>query len=760
MQTNNTELDRLKELFRIATNASSKSRKARNIHEEFYYNDVDNTKTQLDRTQLDTVKRTYNIPVSTKIIFAIIEHLLSFYTATKPFPKYVAAEQSSEEFPLLFHKLFMATWYESQGYSQLEKWIRDSLVTGDGCLLVRRADFFNESTTNVVIEHKSWKHIVVDPECRKPQNYKDADYVIVVDFMRKRKAEKIYDIKIKQGESFTNTAYSSFYIPTNIIGDLTFPDIDYSSKDFYVAVLEFYEKEETNAYICSNPSQELYGLITNKRPKSIEIPNPEKEVLRGQIDELQKEIATTANQSADAIQTGNDAQQSIPNTLDMETFESVSQEYQAAKNQEEINSVDLEQKAQQLQLLQKQYYSLSDTIPAFEIEVENKAVSYNERRNKISPTNTYIVTEVVRQRIKQIKKTLIVGEQILDREYLPTDEYPIINLPFSCKGNPNDVYGVTHFTNDIAKAMNKYLAQLQLDMSINAHRKFFVWENTIVEPAQMEENYANPGSAIKLKPDPMLPDGGKPIIIDHAPLNQSFQFMLDYFKQLIEYITGVHGVIQGDSSSAPSTYGATQSLQAFGTNRIKLFSRAIEISLENLAYVVAKYLQAYCPRDKVIAYFDDNNDKQEVSMLENTEDFKFKVRVDIGSSLPTTRQMTGQQLAFLAQTFSDDTMKAMAMEYMLKIQDVPEAREIAEKMNIVKQQQEQIAQLEEQLKQSENAQKSMQNQFTQKEAAHKVKEAELNTQGNLKEIEAQAKANAETAVSTPENDSLLNDYEF
>jgi hypothetical protein len=58
--------------------------------------------------------------------------------------------------------------------------------------------------------------------------------------------------------------------------------------------------------------------------------------------------------------------------------------------------------------------------------------------------------------------------------------------------------------------------------------------------------------------------------------------------------------------------------------------------------------------------------------------------------LPTTRQSTGQQLAFLAQTFSDDALKSIVMQYMLKIQDVPEAREIAEKLDIVKQLQSQV----------------------------------------------------------------------
>jgi len=144
-------------------------------------------------------------------------------------------------------------------------------------------------------------------------------------------------------------------------------------------------------------------------------------------------------------------------------------------------------------------------------------------------------------------------------------------------------------------------------------------------------------------------------------------------------------------------------------------------------------------------------------MLANTEDYKFKVRVDIGSSLPTTRQSTGQQLAFLAQTFSDDSLKSIVMQYMLKIQDVPEAREIAEKLDIVKQLQSQVEELSAELKQADSDNRIMQNQMTQKEAAHKVREAQLGAEGNLKAIEASQKASQEMVHSPEENNILDND---
>jgi len=94
---------------------------------------------------------------------------------------------------------------------------------------------------------------------------------------------------------------------------------------------------------------------------------------------------------------------------------------------------------------------------------------------------------------------------------------------------------------------------------------------------------------------------------------------------------------------------------------------------------------------------------------------------------------------------------------MLKIQDVPEAREIAEKLDIVKQLQSQVEELSAELKQADSDNRIMQNQMTQKEAAHKVREAQLGAEGNLKAIEASQKASQEMVNPPEENNILEND---
>lgn len=705
------EAQRLNRLFRVAVKAQEdyKVRDSKREDEEFYFSDVDNTRSQFDQEQTKKIKSTYSIPITTKLTYAITEQLLSFITATKPFPRLISTEESTQDFTLAYEKGYHATFYESRAKDKITKALRDLLTTGLGWLHVRKPDFFNESTTNVIIDYEPWKKIFVDPESQQ-SDFNDAEFIMKVDIMRKDKAEKVYDITIPDDvtlnsgmEDFRVDMFQDLYWDFIVSGDRK--DIQQLK---YVWTKEIYEKEDINVYVGSNPYDEQYGIVSLKRPVPTRIPNPERanyqRILDGLIQQQQQAVAG-ANVSAGLQQ----STQNDPNlTGDDESFvagsQMVAQDQQNFASQSGI-ALALDDKIKELQSI---IAKLPTTIPAYEMTRENAT----DKDAKIT------VTEVVRQKQRRIKRSLMVGDMVIEQDLMPGDMFPLIPFVFAHANNPNKTYGLIHYIKDICKGMNKYLAEIMYAIATTGHRKGFVWENTIVEPKQLEDN--TPYAWIKLRPVPDLPDGGKPIILEPAPLNQALYTMLEYYKTMAEYITGIFGVMQGNAQDAPNTYGATQSLQSFGTQRVKLYSRQLERSFENLAYVVVNYMQAYTPREKVLKYFDDNGDGQEVSLMNSREDLQFKVRVEIVNSLPTTRQSTAQILGFIAQTAGDPTLTALYTEYLLKILDVPEAKEIAQKVDIVKQLQSQLIQLQQQVETMTKQQTSMDNMMQQKEAGHKV----------------------------------------
>lgn len=81
MVTENKKIKTIERQFRIAYNERKKDDKMRSEWEEFYFNDVQDTKSQLTRKQMDTVVSTYNIPISTKLTYPIVEQILAFLTS-------------------------------------------------------------------------------------------------------------------------------------------------------------------------------------------------------------------------------------------------------------------------------------------------------------------------------------------------------------------------------------------------------------------------------------------------------------------------------------------------------------------------------------------------------------------------------------------------------------------------------------------------------------------------------------------------------
>jgi hypothetical protein len=211
-------------------------------------------------------------------------------------------------------------------------------------------------------------------------------------------------------------------------------------------------------------------------------------------------------------------------------------------------------------------------------------------------------------------------------------------------------------------------------------------------------------------------------------------------KQLVEYVTGIHGIMQGNNNGATSTFGGIQSLQNFGTQRIKLYSRNIENALSDLAYTTVTYLQHYAPVDKVLTYFDDNGDSSEIRILNDFKDVQFKVRVDITNSLPTQRQAAVQLLGNITQTTQDPQVGKLLTELMLQYMDMPEGNEILKKINTVENLQAQLQQLQTQLEQSDSLNKTLEHNLNQVKTSNQSQVEAEKAKGDIKAEKAKAVA--------------------
>lgn len=698
------EFRRLDRLFKYMRNNKAKTFKAKLEDEELYYSDVEETRTQFNKNVLATVKEKYNIPISTKITFAIVEQILSFLTGAKPKVELMAQEESVKDWVMVHKRLIDSLWYENDVSMDLLDSLRDMCTTGSGYIHVRPNSFYNESTFGVSVDNVPWTDVYIDPGSRS-FNHADADFMCIAKVLPRKKAEREYDITIERDESNGSFGISDS-MPLDFDADV-YNHYAIDSKDKYDLVWEryLYEKELVRHYISPE------GYVALKKPNLTKVPNPEKEQLGQQIMMLEQQSQQQQQQATDMMIEGEQIERSNPSPMMGGQSGSTMQSEGISQAGKQIDVQN------QLRQMVSVYEAMPDMIDAFIMEMENGSQQ--------------IVSEYVVTKKKRVKATLLVGSKILKREVLPTDVFPIIPFHFSKLRNPYRTFGVIHQIKDVQKAINKLWGLLIYDMQLRASLRVFFANGTIADPKLAETKFGVPGAFLGYDADPSLPNGGKPEIVDISTANQAIIQLLNMLQQLAEYITGIYGVVQGNQDAAPSTFSGTQALQTFGTQRIKLASRTIESSLSVLGYVLVSYLQRYCPKEKVAELMGD---KVDPNILDQSGDMKFKVRVSISQTLPTSRQMAASALSTLAGQLGDPQLQQVLTQYALKFLDIQEAEEISEVLNTVQQLQQQIAQQTEQLDMQNSQMKAMQNNALQKDMSieREKAKAELSIETNNK----------------------------
>lgn len=675
----------------------------RHERNDFYHNDVEGTLSQLTDYQKSFITNSYNIPISTKITYPIIEQMLSFLTGSKPFPRLISSDDKTKEFTETMTKAFYGVWYESKADNELKLAIQDALVTGSGFIRTRKNNFFEESTFNTLVERVPWWSVFVDPQSIEA-DFSDAEFIAVARVLTKKKAEKEYGIKIEniEGQEYPSNLFSRM----SNIELKEYWGINGSrgrEDENWVVVIEMFEKVNNNVYISDN------GEVGNEKPKPIEIANPEKIKVGQQLQALLQAYEQLKVSVASASQ-------DTEKLEEQEHFNDVS-DYNETVETQQATDQQAKQQLQQLQQLQKQildvqvrYAQLPEKIPAYKM--------INIREEEIVTLDFEVIKK------KQIKCTLLVNEKIVEKYVLATTKYPIHHIYIDHNGSPNKTYGIVHKIKDMVMAMNKLWSAMLYDVMSNNNRKVMYPEGSIAENSDIERKWNTPGGVfIKYIPDPSDKNGGMPTVIEPSPLNSTYPVLLQSLQQLIEYVTGIQGVMMGDNTGGSRTFGGIQSLQNFGTQRIKLYARNIENVLTDLAFNIVTHLQQYAPKDKVLLYFDDNQDMQEIKMLSDFRDIEFKVRVDITNSLPTQRQAAVQLLGMIAQTTSDPQIAKLYTEMMLKYMDMPESNEVLEKVNIITQMQQQLAQLQGQLQQTQGLNEALQHNMNEMKASKEIEEA-------------------------------------
>lgn len=667
--------------------------------EEMYYGDVEGTGTQLTKKQVRLIDQKYGIPISSKLNYAIGEQIVSFLTGGKPYPRLIGSGDAGSDWASQYEKLLNAFWYESQVNEKLREAVTSDVAVGLGFLHLRKDHFYQESTFNVVCDCEPWTDVYIDPTSRK-RDLSDAEIVIICRAHLRAKAEKMYDIKIQDDDeemaaNWMHITNETYITEPNLHVDATVGKNGNGKTGKYSRIWEriFYEKVLVNTYVSDE------GDVGTKPPKPIEIPNEERAALGKEIEQLraqgQGKVETLDGLNAQAA----DAEDAMAEGA--EPTQAFQQAGEAESAMEE-EAAQAQQMASQLQQMEKQFAQMPKMVPAYELETLTGEIVQTLNYTKL--------------RQKKIRRTLMIGNRIMDREIMPIDEFPIIPFTFNFFRSFNRCFGLTHYIKDFVKAINKMWSQMIYDMQINAGRRMLAPEGAIMEPDNIETKWAMPGSWHFYEPNPALPDGGRPTPVDGTPLSPAIKEAISLLVELIEYASGISSLQQGQVTSAtPDSAGGIQTVQQFGTQRVKLYARDIESALERFAYVAVSLLQSYAPKDKAIEYFNQSGKMESIIMKSGGEDIRFKTRVDVTSNLPTHRAMAASILAAVSGQTQNPAVADLLTKEMLRYTDIEKGEEIAEQIDTVKQLQTQIEQTQRALEDKEKELSQAKQQTFQKD---------------------------------------------
>lgn len=726
------EVRQLNAWFLILTQGRNKDFTYKRKDEEFYYSDVEGTRTQYSVEQLEYIKETFGTPISTKIIYPLIEQLLAMLTGAKPYPRVVAGGENLREHAAVFEQAHSAIWYESKANHQFIDAVRDALVVGEGYMRVRKNSFFEETALNVITEHVRWKDVFIDP-LAKPHNIDDAEIICIAKILPASKVEMEYDVKISEKDILSKDFMGGIGLSQDNYG--MFEEELYGEgltiggrpkKRKSVLVREFFKKEIKNLYMDEK------GNLSSKRPVPIEIDNPE-------YVQAQQQVAALKEQYQQIVQTRQNvtAQAEISNQNIKEGSQSPEDFAATGGDNEQLEAQALEIEAQ-IQEITQVMSSMQPKLPAYEmITVSDRIIVCEDYTRIKKPT---------------IVRTLLLGNKIYEKEIIGTEKYPLVKLCFLYNETTLSTYSVVHMLKDIQIGINKSWSSMLYDMSINGRPKILAVEGSILDIPKFESSYAVPGAVVEYQTIQSSPDGGKPIIVPPAGLSPAAVQVVEMLWKLAEYIVGLFSLTQGNPESAPQTLGGTNTYANFGTQRFKLHGRYLETALQDLSYNIIRFTQLYSPREKVLEYFDEDGNQQEIKIMEDAQDVRFKVRASISANLPTTRQMFAHLLSLLATQTGNPGMADLLTEEALKVMDLPESSKLIEKMDTVKNLQQQVNSLSEQLDALTKENKMVKNQLTNAEIGQKrmLAEAEIN---NQKENIQEKLVEVEDSLQIPEEET-------
>ena len=672
-------------------------------------------------------------------IMPVVEMLNFYATANKPRWQAIGTDGSDADVAAVFSDLADYIWDLSDGSSMYANAINDAICKGVGYIQVDVDPDADQGMGDVVLKQPEPFDLFVDPKSRD-MLFRDASFILIRKILPKehlKKSHPQYASKIQKASSDSN--YETSYSEKNyeLQKDFDYKDIDSSEsidpnsteQGKLLEYFEFYEKEKVpyvNVFYKVPPDEKTIQMI--------------KQQVAVTIKELSQELQVSLKEQTLALQ-----QQLEQGAIIKERFD-----LEVKKLQERVT--------EQLNMAKQQHMN---ELQAEATKIDNKVIT--EKEFKILEKDQVfqnMIVDKVRFYGTKIKISTVIGDVTISERYMPDSitEYPIIPFHFKWTGTPFPISAVSPLIGK-QREMNKAHQLMVHNASLGSSLRWMYEEGSV--DTDYWENYASsPGALL-----PVRPGSTPPTPVQPAPLSNAFFGIVNEGKQDMEYLAGIFGAMQGDTSTQHDTYRGMLAMDEYGTRRVKRWMKnSIEPSLKQLGVVVSEFTRAVYTAHKVFRIVQPSSiiEEKEVEInvpmyndlgeaIGKFKDYgaaKFDVRIIAGSTLPLNRWAYLDEMKQLMQLGVIDDIAVLSET------DVRNKEQIVKRKSVYSQLQGQVSSMEKQVKDLNGTIETLERQLVQAGIKNKVMQADVEINKRKHNVESQL---VNESFKTKAQEKLLRD---
>jgi len=673
-------------------------------------------------------------------ILPVVEMLNFYATANNPRWQAIGSEGSDSDVAALFSDLSDYIWSNSDGASLYANAINDCITKSIGYMMVTVDPDADQGMGEVKIEQPEPFDIFIDPKSRD-MLFKDAAYMMIRKILPKNHLIAKYpefSKKIKNASGDHQNEYNYTEKSTgNWQKDFDYKDIDSteaidpetSEHDTLIEYYEMYEKIKIaymNVFYRIPPDEKVLKDIQ----RQVEV----------RVKELRNEMQVSFKEQQLSMQQAVQAGQMIQERYNLEI------EKAKKMMQEQLNVAQREYLSQ----LQQQASKVENTIMSekeYNIAIKDDSLKEN-------------IVEAIKFHDNRIRQTCVIGDALIYEKILPEKikDYPLIPFHFKWTGTPFPISAVSPLVGK-QREMNKAHQIMVHNASLGSSLRWMHEEGSI-DTDHWEQYSSSPGALL-----PIRPGATPPTPVQPAPLSNAFFTMVQQGKQDMEYLAGIFGAMQGDTSTQHETYRGMLAMDEYGTRRVKQWMKnSIEPALKQLGLAVQQFSQSVYTAHKAFRIVQPNNisETQDVEMnipmyndygevIGKFKDYataKFDIRVVAGSTLPVNRWAYLDELKQYMQMGVIDDIA------FLSETDIRNKERIMKRKSLYSQLQGQLRGLEEQIKDQSGTIETLERQLVQAGIKNKVMQASVEI--NKKKEEVKSEVNKESVNARAQGNILGN----